>query len=115
MVIPSDWPAHPFCYLTTTGRRSGKSHRIEIWYIVDGRDAWLFTERDPETDWVRNLRVEPAVTLEIAGRTLAAHAAVIEIALDDVIRKRLAERYASAGDDLVEWASEALAVRVSAS
>ena len=25
-----------YCYLTTTGRRTGRPHRIEIWYAADG-------------------------------------------------------------------------------
>jgi len=23
-----------YCYLTTTGRRSGRAHRIEIWFVA---------------------------------------------------------------------------------
>jgi deazaflavin-dependent oxidoreductase (nitroreductase family) len=115
VVLPSDWPTHPFCYLTTTGRRSGRPHRIEIWFVVEGRDVWLLTEREPETDWVRNLRLEPAVTLEVAGRRFHARADVVEIEPEHVVRAALATRYASVGDDLADWASEALAVRVSVS
>ena len=111
-VIPADWSSHPFCYVTSTGRRSGRPHRIEIWFVVDGGDAWLLTERDPETDWVRNLRASPAVTLEIAGIAHECRAAVVEIAPDHRVRSALATRYEPSGGELLDWARGALAVRV---
>src|SRR6185312_13518616 len=30
-----------YCYITTTGRRSGKPHTIEIWFALDGRTLYL--------------------------------------------------------------------------
>ena len=39
MTMPGDWlrqhAADDFCYLTTTGRRTGNPHEIEIWFAVD--------------------------------------------------------------------------------
>ena len=113
MVLPADWPAHPFCYLTTTGRRSRRPHRIEIWFVVVDDAVWLLTERDPETDWVKNLRGEPEVTLEVAGHRTGARAEVVELDANDPVRQALAARYATSGDDLIAWAAEALVVRVS--
>ena len=110
MPVPPDWAAHPFCYLTTTGRRSQRPHRIEIWFVVVDGAVFLLTEREPETDWVRNLRVEPVVTIDIGGVVLPARAQVVEPG--PAVRAALAARYASSGDDLAEWAQGALCVRV---
>ena len=30
-----------FCYLTTRGRRTGRPHTIEIWFVVIGASAYL--------------------------------------------------------------------------
>jgi deazaflavin-dependent oxidoreductase (nitroreductase family) len=109
------WDTHPFCYLTTTGRRSGRPHRIEIWFVVHDGAAWLLTERAPETDWARNLRADPAVTLEIGGwQGPATATAEDDLAPDAPVRAALAARYqASYGpEDLRPWARTALAVRV---
>jgi len=112
MAIPDDWRDHPFTYLTTTGRRTGKAHRIEIWFVIDDGSAWLLTERSPETDWVANLRVDPKVTLEIGDAPSLGAAEVIEIERGDRVRLALAERYAPGDRELRAWAQSALAVRV---
>jgi len=42
-----------YVYLTTTGRRTGRPHTIEIWYAVqDGRIYLMAGGRD-RADWVR--------------------------------------------------------------
>jgi len=50
--------------ITTTGRRSGQTHRIEIWlHSFDGR---FFLSGSPGTrDWYANLLAEPAFQLHI--------------------------------------------------
>src|SRR5258706_2945335 len=103
MAIPDDWREHPFTYLTTIGRRTGKVHRIEIWFVIDDGSAWLLTERSPETDWVANLRAYPEVTLEIGDSRSAARAKVVEIDRRHGVRLALAERYAPGDRELRDW------------
>jgi deazaflavin-dependent oxidoreductase (nitroreductase family) len=66
-----------FCYLTTTGRVSGRPHRIEIWFALDGATAYLLSGGGQRADWVRNLARTPSVTFELAGRAFDAHARVV--------------------------------------
>lgn len=42
--------------VVTHGRTSGREHRVQVWFAVDGEDLWLRTDRD--ADWYRNLRRE---------------------------------------------------------
>ncbi len=42
--------------VVTHGRRSGREHRVQVWFAVEGEDIWLRTDRD--ADWYRNLRRE---------------------------------------------------------
>jgi deazaflavin-dependent oxidoreductase (nitroreductase family) len=67
-----------FCYLTTRGRVTGRPHEIEIWFALDGRTLYLLSGGGERSDWVRNLRAEPAVTVRLRNTTHAATARVVE-------------------------------------
>ena len=60
--------AEEYCYLTTTGRVSGRPHTIEIWFGVNGSTLYLLSGSQ-KSDWVKNLLKEPAVTVRIAKYT----------------------------------------------
>jgi hypothetical protein len=51
----------PFCYLTTTGRRSGLDHTIEIWFALDQTTLYMLAGGREKSDWVRNARQTPQV------------------------------------------------------
>jgi deazaflavin-dependent oxidoreductase (nitroreductase family) len=72
----------PFCYLTTTGRVSGRPHTIEIWFALRDRTLYLLSGGRDRSDWVRNLLAHPEVTVRIGRRdapTLAARARVARV------------------------------------
>ena len=54
-----------YCYLTTTGRRSGEPHRIEIWFALADGTVYLLSGGGERSDWVKNLMASPEVVLEI--------------------------------------------------
>jgi deazaflavin-dependent oxidoreductase (nitroreductase family) len=69
---------HDSLLLTTRGRRSGKLRRTAVWYVRDG-DRYLLvgssgSDRDPA--WVGNVRVNPAVVVQVRGETFAALARI---------------------------------------
>lgn len=60
-----------YLYLTTTGRRTGNPHEIEIWFVeYDGR-YYLMSEFPERADWVRNIRHNPAVSFRVGSRSAA--------------------------------------------
>jgi deazaflavin-dependent oxidoreductase (nitroreductase family) len=67
-----------FCYLTTSGRASGRPHEIEIWFALDGRTLYLLSGGGDRSDWVRNLRAAPDVTVRVRDTTYRATARVVE-------------------------------------
>jgi deazaflavin-dependent oxidoreductase (nitroreductase family) len=56
-----------FLYLTTTGRKSGKPHQIEIWFVEYQGSCYLVNEGG-NGDWVKNIRSSPAVTFSVGTR-----------------------------------------------
>src|SRR5437762_12235586 len=50
-----------FCYLTTTGRVSGKAHTIEIWFALHDNTVYMLSGGGEKSDWVKNLRHQPDV------------------------------------------------------
>lgn len=57
-----------FLYLTTTGRKSGNSHRIEIWFVAHGDCYYLCAEHGEKSDWVQNIMQNDTVSFYIAQR-----------------------------------------------
>lgn len=108
-----DSPA--FCYLTTRGRRTGRPHTIEIWFVVVGATAYLMAGGREGADWVRNLAVDPEVTLRVGTQTWPARARVVEegTAEDATARRLMLAKYSTPGTgDLSSWGRSALVVAV---
>lgn len=72
-----------FCYLTTRGRVSGRPHRIEIWFALDEQMLYLLSGGRGRSDWVKNLRATPDVTVELRGRRFAGCARIVEDESED--------------------------------
>lgn len=54
-----------FLYLTTTGRKTGRPHTIEIWYVEYGGGYFVVAEKREDADWVQNLRKRPSCRFSI--------------------------------------------------
>lgn len=57
------------CYLTTTGRRTGQPHEIEIWFGVLDATLYVVSGNGPTADWYQNLVTDPRVTVQIDAIT----------------------------------------------
>lgn len=104
-----------YCYLTTTGRRSGRPHRIEIWYAADGDTLYLLAGGGLGSDWVRNLEAEPAVSVELDAETRSGRARLLEGGGEEERRARtlvFAKYQPRYGGDLNGWREAALPVAI---
>jgi deazaflavin-dependent oxidoreductase (nitroreductase family) len=102
-----------FAYLTTTGRRTGRPHTIEIWFGAEGGCVYVLSGGGDHSDWVRNLLADPLVSLRIGDRSWSATARVVEDPEEDGLARRLlAAKYQGwrEGYPLSRWASTALPV-----
>ena len=106
--------ADDFCYLTTTGRRTGRPHRIEIWYAADGSTLYLLAGGGRSSDWVQNLLADPALLVEIDGDERPARGRVLESGDEadracSLVFAKYAPRYQG---DLTDWRERALPVAI---
>lgn len=113
----SDWTRfgdEQYCYLTTTGRVTGRPHRIEIWFAIDGATLYLLSGGRERSDWVKNLRKDPRVTIEIGSGVYAGQARIVEDDGEDRRARRLVyDRYADGySGDLTGWRGSALPIAV---
>jgi deazaflavin-dependent oxidoreductase (nitroreductase family) len=103
------------CYLTTTGRVTGKPHQIEIWFGLKDDKLYLLSGGRDRSDWVKNLLKTPSVTVRIAKHTFKATARVVTDKDEEMMaRYLLAEKYQEweDGKKLSEWARTALPVAI---
>ncbi len=103
------------CYLTTTGRITGRPHRVEIWFALNGHTLYILHGEGGTGmgDWVKNMLRQPNVTVTIAGITFNGLSRLITEGDEDTLaRQLLAQKYRHSEDDLVQWLRDALAVAV---
>jgi hypothetical protein len=120
--------AEQYCYLTTTGRVTGRPHEIEIWFGMKtfrrepsasgtGRASttvYMLSGGRERSDWVRNLTKKPSVTVRIGRRRFDGLARAVQPGTeeDGEARGLLLDKYRKNGDDLSEWGRNALPVAI---
>ena len=113
-LLPPELAREEYCYLTTTGRVSGRPHEIEIWFGAHSSTIYLLAG-NPKSDWVRNLLKNPAVTVRIAKRNFKGTARLVEDQEEELrARYLVAEKYQEweEGKTLSQWARTALPVAI---
>jgi len=104
------------CYLTTTGRKSGKSHEIEIWFGIRDGILYLLSGGGANADWVKNVRKKSAVRIRINTQSTAAKARILRPNTneDAAARELLDAKYMDwrPGKKLSSWARGALPVAI---
>ena len=105
-----------FAYLTTTGRRTGKEHTIEIWFALQDGRIYMLSGGGDRADWVKNVRKTSQVRLRIGTQAANATARVVRAGTkeDDLSRQLLDGKYQGwrAGKRLSAWARNALPVAI---
>ena len=104
-----------FCYLTTTGRVSGRPHEIEIWFslVPESQTLYMLSGGRDRSDWVRNTFRDPRVTVHIAGQKFSGLARQArDPEEDELARRLLIEKYESRPGSLANWRRTALPVVV---
>ena len=58
----------PVTMLETTGRKSGQPRRTAVGGKLVDNQFWMVSEHGDHSDYVRNIKADPAVRLRIGGR-----------------------------------------------
>ena len=80
-----------FLYLTTTGRASGHSREIEIWFTERGGRFYLIAELRERANWVRNIQAQPQVRVRVGDRRFDATARVVHDDCEPELTKAVKE------------------------
>ena len=87
-----------FCYITTTGRVTGKPHTIEIWFALHEGVLYILTGGSFRSDTVRNLQKQPGCRVKLGDVSHDATARLVSDADEDVLARRLLlEKYRTLG------------------
>ena len=104
-----DFAGEDFCYLTTTGRVTGRPHTVEIWFALHGSTLYILSGGLDRADWVKNALRQPEVSFKIGDRVFAGLARRVQNEDEDALtRKLLFDKYSPTDDDLEEWARTSL-------
>ena len=104
-----DFAGEDFCYLTTTGRVTGRPHMVEIWFAIQNSTLYILSGGLDRSDWVKNALRQPQVSIKIRDRVFAGMARRVKDEYEDALaRKLLFDKYSPTDDDLEEWAHTSL-------
>jgi len=110
---PRSLAGEDFCYLTTVGRVSGTPHEIEIWFAIENNSLYMLSGGRDRSDWVKNLRRNPEVTVRLAGEYFEGQARLVESEEEDELaRSLLVEKYEHNSGSLANWRRTALPIAV---
>ena len=91
---------------------SGEPHEIEIWFALADGVLYLLSGGGDRSDWVRNLRANPGVTIRLGDERRACIARTDLTADEDALARRLlVDKYRPRySGELEEWGRTSLPV-----
>jgi deazaflavin-dependent oxidoreductase (nitroreductase family) len=96
-----------YLYLTTIGRKTGRPHEIEIWFVEHEGRYYLVSEGRTRADWVQNIQQNPAITFRVGETAYSGQGRVVEKILEQELGRAVSEKM----DTKYRW-SEGLIVEL---
>ena len=56
--------------MTTLGWKTGKQHRIEIWFVEHNGRYYIISERLDSAHWVQNIKHNPVVSFSVNDKVI---------------------------------------------
>ena len=92
-MYPDGLAEEDYCYLTTTGRVTGRPHEVEVWFALESSTLYMLSGGDV-ADRVKNIRRIPETTVTIDGSTFGGRGRLVDGAAEDgLTRRMLFEKY----------------------
>ncbi|MBW0016988.1 MAG: nitroreductase family deazaflavin-dependent oxidoreductase [Mycobacterium sp.] len=76
----------PVTMLETIGRKTGQRRRTAVGGSLVGNQFWMVSEHGEHSDYVRNIKSDPAVRVRVGGRWRSG---IAQLLPDDDARERL--------------------------
>lgn len=75
--------------ITVKGRKTGRAITLPIWFVLDGDTLWLLPVQGSRSQWFRNVRADPTMTIRAgtARRTFSAKASRVQRIIRAVVSK----------------------------
>jgi deazaflavin-dependent oxidoreductase (nitroreductase family) len=99
-----------FCYLTTTGRVTGRPHTIEIWFALEGTTIYMLSGGRDKADWIKNALRTPEVDVRIRDQHFTGRARLVaDTAEDAKAREIVVGKYQPRSSDALDsWGRTSL-------
>jgi deazaflavin-dependent oxidoreductase (nitroreductase family) len=104
-----------FCYLTTTGRKTGRERTVEIWFGMEGDSLYLLSGGGDSAHWVKNLQADSQVKVKLGRKSYSGTGRLVENEDEEKrARRLLAAKYQAwePGKRLSSWARNSLVVAI---
>jgi deazaflavin-dependent oxidoreductase (nitroreductase family) len=105
-----------FCYLTTTGRQSGRPHTIEIWFAKSPAASTLYmlAGSGNRADWVKNISSNPDVQVKIQDRVYGGTGRTVTDPHEEALARRLIVKkyYKRDTVETTGWEAESLPMAI---
>ena len=97
-----------FLYLETTGWKTGRRHRIEIWFVEYDNRYYVMSEGRERAHWVRNIVHDPKISFKVGGEAFAGSGRVVESGdpAAAAVKKLMKAKYGWDGGLIVELAPD---------
>lgn len=76
--MASSLSAPQFLYLTTFGWKTGKIHRIEIWFVEHKGKFYILSESKEQAHWVQNIKHNPSISFSIEDNSFRGVARIVD-------------------------------------
>jgi deazaflavin-dependent oxidoreductase (nitroreductase family) len=67
-----------FLYLSTRGWKTGRQHRIEIWFVSNADKYYIISERKEKAHWVQNIMHNPTVLFTVNSKSFEGTARIVD-------------------------------------
>lgn len=78
-----------FLYLTTKGWKTGRKHKIEIWFVELEGKYYILSEHKEHSHWVQNIIHESRVSFSVGDKEFLGTARVVNVSREPVLAKKV--------------------------
>lgn len=101
VTFPDRYAEVDVCDFTTTGRRTGRGHTVEIWFAAQDGTLYLIAGTGEGCDWLRNAAKNPAVEVSLNGEQWAGTARrVTDAAERELVGRLMSGKYSDFDGDV---------------